>query len=418
MATGFDVIVVGAGMAGLSAARLLREQGLRVKVLEASERIGGRAWTDTETLGVPFDRGCHWLHSADVNPLRPLVEQLGFETDARYHLARVHDGSNWLGPAQLRARARAIRRELLDVDRRGEREDVSVRSALNEDSAHYRQMARWIAVISGVDPADASTRDFARYRETNRNLAVKEGLGTFVQHFAGDTDVIRNAAVERVALTPDGVVVTSAKGTLEASAVIVTVSTAVLAAGRIQFDPPLPDWKRRAVEAVPLGAANKIGFAFDRQPFAAADGAIAQLEASPHGLGFRLRPFGAPVAIAYVGGRTSDQLEQLGDDAMVEAAREDLKSMFGSEVVRSVTVTTTTRWRSDRWIGGAYSAARPGQADQRARLAAPIDERLFFAGEATHETFFSTLHGAYLSGLDSAKSVLRTRFGQSEETWD
>ncbi len=398
-------------MAGLSAARTLREQGLRVKVLEAANRRGGRAWTDNETLGVPFDRGCHWLHSADVNPLRPLVQELGFDTDPRYHVARVHDGARWLKPSELRARARAIRDELLAVDRYGANHDIAVAERLDPQSAHYAQMTRWIAVISGVDPIDASTRDFARYRETNRNLAVRQGLGTFVQHFAGDIDVVLNAPVDAISVVSDGVRVSCAKGELDAAAVIVTVSTGVLAAETIRFDPPLPDWKRRAIAAVPLGAANKIGFAFDRQVFDTSNGAIAQLETSAHGLGFRLRPFGARIAVGYVGGSAADQLEEFGEQAAIDAAREELKSLFGAAVTDRIVTATTTGWRRDPWIQGAYSAARPGCADERIALGRPVNERILFAGEATSEEFFSTLHGAFLSGRRAARAALSERFG-------
>ena len=122
-------------------------------------------------------------------------------------------------------------------------------------------------------------------------------------------------------------------------------------------------------------------------------------------MGFHIRPFGFDYVDGITGGRFGDWLERAGAEAAADLALENLKKAFGSDIAKHVTRHLVTAWRGDPWVKGAYSAARPGAAQQRARLAEAIDRRLFFAGEATSTEFFATAHGAYLTGIRAAEEA-------------
>jgi len=196
-------------------------------------------------------------------------------------------------------------------------------------------------------------------------------------------------------------------GAIEARAVIVTVSTAVLAADRIRFTPALPAWKRDAVVALPLGMANKVALVLrPRAPAIPRDAIVHDLASPSEPIHFLLRPFGRDLVVGHVGGAFAEALERAGAAAAIDFAVERLCAMFGARLARHVIDARVTAWRSDEWIGGGYSAARPGEAHRRADLAAPLGERVLFAGEATSREFFSTAHGAYLSGVAAARQVI------------
>ena len=184
-------------------------------------------------------------------------------------------------------------------------------------------------------------------------------------------------------------------GTVDAAAVTVTASTAVLADGVIVFHPPLPVWKQEALAAVPLGCANKIALQLDGGVLSdPREQSVAVPIGSGQMIGLRIRPFGRDLVDGYVGGPVCVELEAAGEAAMVDAALGALTTLLGSVARRQVVATATSRWGSEPYIRGAYAAAIPGQADRRSNLARPLADRLFFAGEATSPEFFTTCHGA------------------------
>jgi monoamine oxidase len=194
----------------------------------------------------------------------------------------------------------------------------------------------------------------------------------------------------------------TAAGILRARTAVLTASTGVLAAEMIRFDPPLPDWKRRAIDAVPIGFADKIAFAFppgalDAEP----NDYLHVITGTRRTIGFHLRPFGYDYASGYVGGSTARELAEADDDQAFAFAMEKLVAALGSSVASKVLVRRRTRWGKERFIRGGYSATLPGEALARVALAAPLSERLYFAGEAASPQFFSTAHGAYLTGIDA-----------------
>ena len=403
-----DIVVVGAGAAGLAAARTAMELGLRVTLLEAKDRIGGRAYTDTENFGVPFDHGCNWLHSADVNPLATLARALGFSYLRRRRMQRIWLDGRWATAAERQDRLAYFERNEAAILAAAEKGDGAMSEVIERDERWTPLFDRWIAVTCGVDPEEASTLDTARYRDTGENWPVREGFGALIARYGAGVPVALETPVRRIDWGANPIRIESQGGTVSAESVIVTVSTGVLRDESIRFTPGLPEWKRAAIEAVPMGMANKIALGFDRDPFGVPDNAsVSSMATSREVFGFQLRPFGREIAIASVGGRFCSELEREGPRAMADFALAALKDMFGSGIARLVRAQVTTAWESDPTIRGGYSAARPGHAHRRSDLALPLEDRVFFAGEATSPDFFTTAHGAYSSGIAAARDAAR-----------
>ncbi len=405
----YDLVIVGAGAAGLAAAMEAERENLSYVLLEAKSRIGGRAYTESGSLGVPFDHGAYWMHSASLNPYAKIADSLGFTYRKEARQRRVFMGDRWADDEAHREREAFFERGLAAVMAAGRSgRDVPYARVVEKNSRWRPLFDQWIAAVNGVDPDEASTLDHANYRDTGENWPVRDGFGALVARHASGVPAERETPVGQIHWGGPGVRIDTPRGTLSARAVIITVSTGVLASEAIRFNPPLPEWKRTAIHSIPMGKANKVAFAFSRNVFDIPDDSSAAVFAETSDtLGFQIRHFGRNVASGYLGGRFCSEMEAAGSKAMADFALEKLKAMFGSGLTKYLTGTVTTAWESDPCIRGGYSAARPGEAHRRAELAAPVDDCLFFAGEATSREFNSTVHGAHFSGIEAAKAAAR-----------
>jgi monoamine oxidase len=401
-----DVIIVGAGAAGIAAARRLVTAGKRCVLLEARARPGGRAVTD-HSLDAPADLGAAWLHFADTNAWTGLAEQAGCE------VIRAEPGwgpAAWIGntPPDARQRAAAgadyARYEALLEAAAAEGRDIPLSEILPQDD--YRP--RFDAVMTwavGVETAEVSTLDLSRYAESTHNWAVREGLGTVVAHAADGLEVRLHATVTHIDWSGHGVRVESTAGTLAAHAVIVTVPTSVLARGAIRFTPALPQELHDAAGNLPLGVVNKVFFALAPGSFDPRDARqfIGRADSS-RTCSYTLFPARQPLLGAFFGGDLSKELEVRGE--LEQFARDELRGIFGASIDAMLGTARSTAWGSDPYSLGSYSAARPGHAGARAALARPVAPNLCFAGEACSVEFYGTLHGAWLSGQAAAESLL------------
>ncbi len=401
-----EVAVVGAGAAGLGAAKTLARHGLSFVLLEASHRIGGRAYSEEAAPGVPFDLGCHWLCSARLNPFVKIADSLGFRYDKSGFARGIFlDGAPAAPEVLGEARAYMERNSARVAALLGDGPDRSIAEAREADSPWTALFDYYISINSSRDSDQVSALDLASYRDTQEDWPVQDGYGALIARFGADVPVALNTAVKRIDRSGRQIRLETARGEVTARKVILTVSTGVLGAGDIRFDPPLPDWKGEAIAALPLGNHNRIGLIFDRDVFGAdapAGGTILSPDSEP--MNFRIRPFGHDYVVGRTGGRFADWLERAGTEASLDFAKEKLKRAFGADITRHVVRHIVTAWRGDPWVRGAYSAALPGRHRQRAELARPLDGRLYFAGEATSEEFFATAHGAYLSGVAAAET--------------
>lgn len=402
-----DLVVVGAGAAGLGAAKAADRLGLSYLVLEASHRIGGRAYTETLTPDVHFDLGCHWLHTASRNPFTQLLDQYGMETEQKVWQPQFYRVGEWCG---LDAGFEQFESETLgsmNEQARKARDSAAI-DGYPRDHEWTAFLDYWISLLTSADPDQVSMRDLTDFVDTGKgeDWPVREGYGTLIKRFGANVPVRLDARVRGIDWGGDQVVVKTGRGDVTASKVIITVSTGVLNAGDILFEPRLPQWKQEATQNLPLGNHNRICMVYDRNVFGDFDFSTAIcLDGDHPPMFFEIRPFGLNYAVASTGGRFADWLEKAGQAASVDCARENLVRMFGSGSGKNIVRTVVTAWRGDPLVRGAYSALAPGAHGARRDLAEPVDDLLFFAGEATSAGFHATAHGAYMSGVREALRV-------------
>ncbi|QIB36122.1 flavin monoamine oxidase family protein [Ancylobacter pratisalsi] len=419
-----DVIVVGAGAAGLAAGARLHQRGANVVVLEAAGRTGGRAFTDTQSLGVAWDRGCHWLHSASVNPLRAAADELGLSYLQRgTRQARdTHLGSRWADQAEREEAWNAVDAAFTATHAAGEQgRDIAASEVLDPANRWYRLTRHWMTLMSAAEPERLSTLDYAAYSDTAENYPVEKGYGALVQAVAAqaapELKVITGCPVSLVDWSGGGVAVETPRGRLSARMAIIAVPTTVIARGGIRFAPLLPADLAEAFEALPLGAAEKVAIRFERDVFGVeATSYIDTIDlanAARRPINFVLNPFGVPMAIGQIGGDNAAGLVAAGPQAMEDFAMAALTDAFGAGIRREVAGVATTSWVADPLIGGAYSCALPGRAPLRARLGQTLGERVLFAGEAVSPHAYSTAHGAHQTGLSAAEAALAQLAGKA-----
>ena len=408
-----DVVVIGAGAAGLAAAHALAAAGLSFVVIEAKGRIGGRAFTDTASFGLPFDHGCSWLHQSDRNPFTPIAEREGFTL-------LPHDDAGeaiFVGDR----RASKMEEEAYDAAWDGMIAAMSKLGRGGEDvpPAPHLPVAlpwshvgnSWLGPLSmGVDVEDMSALDWWNLDETAPNLMIREGYGTLVARWGADVPVRLSTPASLVRWGGQGVEVETPSGTIAARACIVTVSTGVLAAEGIRFDPPLPADKRDAIAGLPMGLLAKIPLQFDGARFGLAENDWLSYAATDEKLCYFLTwPFGMELMIGWVGGRfgweLSAAVKKDGEEAAIDFAHGELRKIFGADVGKHFVRGRFTQWANDPDVRGGYAYQRPGAAGARAALASPLADRLFFAGEATASGMSMTCGGAFLSGERAAREV-------------
>jgi len=416
-----DVIVVGAGVAGLSAAAALRRAGVACEVLEAAGRIGGRAWTDypAALAGAGFDHGASWLHAAERNPLADL---------ARAHGDPVNEtGPEWTRRVMIDGRP-ATAAELADYDAASERfsevasaradtePDVSVAEAVAglRDDPWTATVETWEAtLIAAAAPEDFSVRDWRLNELHGSNLRVAGGVGALVaRRLAPQAGPVRlGTAVSRIEWDRrDGVTVTTPRGALTARACIVTVSTGVLAAGAIAFAPVLPAVQQAAIEGLPMGLLTKVALqaaGADRLGIAAGSSLYHRVAApGAPAMMFAAWPGGADHMVGFVGATAAWDLARAGAGATEAFARDELSTLLGARAVAAFAGAMVTGWGVDPLHRGAYCYARPGQVQARAAMDAPLG-RLIFAGEAwCTDGLAGTVGGAFRSGERAAGMAL------------
>lgn len=419
-----DVIVVGAGAAGLAAGARLHQAGVDVLVVEAASRTGGRAWTDTASFGVAWDRGCHWLHSASVNPLRQAADELGirYMTRRNRQARATHLGARWADEVERVSIWQAIDGMFTAVHQAGdEGRDIAASAVIDTTTPWLRLTRHWLTLMAATEAERVSTLDYAAYSDTVENYPVESGYGALVQavahRAAPDLRVVTGCPVERVDWSGAGVSLSTARGTLTAQSVIIAVPTPIIARGALRFAPHLPAELMEAFAALPLGAAEKVVIHFDRDVFGLPPTSYVDTldlrDPARHPINFTLNPFGAPMAIGQLAGDNAERLVAAGPQAMEDFALAALADAFGGDIRRHVTGVATTGWVADPLIGGAYSCALPGKAHMRARLRQSLADRIFFAGEAVSAHAYSTAHGAHLTGLAAADAAMARLKGRA-----
>ena len=404
-----DIAVVGAGAAGIGATRRLVEAGgLQVLALEARNRVGGRVNT-IAPAGFALDRGAEWLHSADRNPLSPIAQRLGFAVHRRppewtSRLSRSGQTpeaeTDWIAAreAQGRARRKAA----------AEPEDRSLASLLPPGGRWNQLLDATSTWGNGAELEFVSVKDYVTYDDnsTNSNWRLGEGYGRLFEKLAEGLPVLLGTPVSRIDHGGRAIRLETVRGAVTARRVVVTVPTSILAGEFVRFDPPLPD-KVAAATGLPLGVDDKLFIALkDWRPDFGQDGFLVGSTTRRETMSYQLRPLDRPAIYCFFGGRFAAAMEREGEAAMFAFAADELANILGSGIRDHISPLAATAWLHDPWSRGSYSYAAPGHSDDRAILAAPVEDRLFFAGEATSPDFFSTAHGAYMTGLAAAEAAL------------
>jgi monoamine oxidase len=401
-----DVAIIGAGAAGLGAANALKDSGLSVIVLEARERLGGRAWTVQAGPDVVFDVGCGWLHSADKNPFVAIASQLNFEVDRSLPPWGERAFGDVFPQAERYEFIKALDAFYERIEAAAEDGRDSAANLYLEPGNRWNPMIDAISTyVNGCELDHVSILDFDAYEDTEINWRVRRGYGALIAAFGASCPVAQNCKVTRIDHSGSRLSIETSQGMLTAAKAIVTVSTNLIAGEAIRFSPVLPE-KIAAAAGLPLGIADKVTLALDQAEQFPKDGNLRGPTMRTRMGTYHLRPFGQPCIEGYFGGSFARELEDAGSGAFAAQSIDEIAGLLGNDFRRRLKPLAESRWAHDPFALGSYSHALPGHAGDRAILASPIDERLFFAGEATSPNFFSTAHGALESGRRAAHEVM------------
>lgn len=406
-----DVVIVGAGTAGIAAARRVAASGRTYALLEARNRIGGRVWSDRGGFGILHDRGAHRISASGRNPLVAFGRLADLKLYQPAPFRRLYVGSREARDGEYDNFTAALHRAHRAITAAGEAGlDLAAARTLPE-------LADWRATVAFVlgplwmtkDLDEISTVDFARAEEQREELVCRGGMSQLLAAAARPLSLRVDAAATRIDTRGRGTVaVETPQGALRAEAVIVTASTSALNANLIRFDPALPKRTQDALAGLSLGTHDRLVFQLKSNPFGGADDQRVIFKANDHrNVALVGRVGGSDLAYAEFCGRFGREISDAGDAAMAAFVGDLLAERFGADARKLIGRTEAVRWSREPWILGGASAASPGSGANRRALAEPAHERIYFAGEALHETWFGTVAGAWISGERAADAVLR-----------
>lgn len=407
-----DVVIIGAGAAGLGAARKLMKGGTSVLIVEAADRVGGRAWTQSESFGVPVDMGCSWISGSKKNKFTKIARDRGFTLVDHTHTdtALFVDGRRATS-AELDAYERAgdkVEKAMGKAGKKGR--DVPGSEVIPKGLPFLGAAKAWMGPMDyGMDFEEISTLDDYLSANDQPSYIVAEGLGSVVATLADGIPISLNTKVHTVDYSGAGVSVETNNGTIAARACLVTVSTGVLAGGGIRFVPELPVEKQQAIHDLPMGLLVKVPLLFDGARLGLKDNEWMSYDipdTSPTRACFLISwPFGYDYVFGNIGGAFGWELSREGPDATVAFALEEMVHQLGSSVRKHFVKGLATDWATNPLTLGAYAAIRPGTHGVRKKLSAPMADKVFFAGEAMGGSRSALVDGALNSGRKAAKKM-------------
>lgn len=421
-----EIIVVGAGAAGLGAARVLQDEGYQVTVLEARARPGGRVWTGRSWPGTALDMGASWIHGLEGNPLTRLARQFGAKTVITdYDSLALY---NALGQRlsihqrdQVRQRLYTLLDQLEEI-REELDEDMSLRAAIEESLARQnlsrlaRQELNYAlnATIEHEYAADITDLSLFYYDLSEEfggeDMLFPDGYDQIITGLLKDLTVKLEQPVQQVEYDDNGVRITTNQGVFAAERAVITLPLGVLKRGTVKFVPELPQPKLAAINRLGMGVLNKLYLRFDAPFWDTRHDLLGYIAAHKGEWAEWLNMYkytGQPILLGFNAGRYGRQLEDWADQKIVAEAMQVLRTIYG-QAIPDPQAWLITRWGSDPWAGGSYSYTPPHAvpADYKA-LARPVANRLFFAGEATSVEYPATVHGALLSGQRAAQEIIK-----------
>lgn len=420
-----DVIVVGAGVSGLAAARQLQEAGIRVVVLEGRDRIGGRVWTDRTWADAPLDMGASWIHGIRGNPIAALADEMDIPTVATdYDNMAVYDyDGRELSDEELEDLDEWVAEVLEDAAAFGEElnDDIALQAGVNRVLAEEaltaedeRQINYALNTLIEHEYANDISRMSLWYWDEDEDLPGDDvvfpgGYDWLVQALAAGLDIRLNQVVTQVVYDETGVRVVTREGEFAAARAIITLPLGVLQKGTVQFEPPLPSKKQAAIQQFGFGVLNKLYLRFPGVFWDEEADLLGYIATNKGEWAEYLNIYkvtGQPILLCFNAGEYGLAIEKMDDGAVVAAAMHVLRTLYGSHIP-DPTGYLITRWGSDPFAYGSYSSPGIGASNEdRDILAEAVGEQLFFAGEATIPDYAATVHGAYLSGQRAAAEIL------------
>lgn len=402
-----EVIVIGAGAAGVAAARSLLARGVSVAVLEARDRVGGRLLT-VPLRGHAVDLGGHWLHAGPINPLVQLGTARGEPLRVAAQASHLWVGRRRGRPAEAAAlgRAFAVADRAMSTQAAWQEPDRPAATALPPGLGPWgRRVERVHGLVSGQALSRVSLQDFPSM-EYSDNHFIAGGYGGYLARLANGLPVALETPVTGIDWSGPGVRVETGSGPVTAKAVIVTIPTMVLRAAPL-FTPALPPEVANAIAGFTTGIYEHAVLHWPSCPFRGADrlaSLVGGREASPglltriDGTPFHFFELDAPMAAAL-------DARRAGPDGVRRLVRATLMAHFGARALHDLTIPAVSEWRHDPWARGSWAVVPPGHAGARALLQAPVADRVWFAGEALSRLQWGTAGGAYAEGMRTAEAV-------------
>lgn len=420
-----NILIIGAGIAGLAAARQLKSSGFQVTVLEGRNRIGGRIYTD-RNLGLPIDLGASWIHGINKNPIGKLAQDFKINIQkTNYDNIQIY-GSNGklINEPEMESSYSLYQKIIKQAKVMAEKldQDISVAEAvkriLSKEKLAPQQQSnlRWqlnsnIVVETGTDLENLSIWEWDEEESFDGyDYLFTAGYDQIIQNLAKGIDVRLQQKVNAIEYGNKGVLVKTDQGNFQADAAIITLPLGVLKSGNITFSPPLPKNKQVAIDRLNMGVLNKVVLKFPRAFWQQNYDVLGYVSGQSKDFSEFLN-WGhytpAPVLIALTGGSFASSLELISETEVGERVMKLLRKLYGNSVPNPESVLRT-KWGTDPFAFGSYSTVPVGsKGNYRSILAAPIGQRLFFAGEATSREYPSTVHGAFLSGIREADRITK-----------
>lgn len=426
----FDTIVIGAGMSGVTTARMLTDAGQRVVVLEGRDRVGGRMHTDRES-GFPVDRGASWVHGIDDSPLWELVQALGIPT-LEYTVGSFQVGGRPIENFDGQGRAMdaaAAARWIADVEEADRLLVEEIASSAPGDT--YLDVTERALDRSGLSPERIDDiREFFRHRVEEQcgawigdldahgldedaidgdEVIFPRGYDEIPRRIGAGLDIRLGHVVTHVTRSDAGVVVRASDAEFTADRAVVTVPLGVLKAGSIAFDPPLPDAIAGPIHRLGMGVFNKVFIQFPERFWGDDTYVVRALgEAGEHWHSWYdvSAVSGIPTLLTFAAGPFGRHMQELPDDEVVADVVRALRELYG-DAVGAPLAHWITHWGEDEFSVGSYSHLALGSSHHdHDELAGPVDDVLHFAGEATWGDEPATVGAAYYSGRRAAERIL------------
>lgn len=404
-----DVVVIGAGAAGIAAARRIMAANRKVLVIEAANQVGGRCITDSSSFDAPFDRGARWMHNPDANPMLKLARSVGLDVTTAPSGQKIRIGRRNARAGETEEFLATLVRTNRAIDEASRKLDASCASALPKDLGDWAGTIEFTlgASFAGKDLKDLSDVDKVRAQDRSVVFACRQGMGTLIAKLAEGIPIALSTPATRLDWGNRDVTVDTPSGRITARAAVITVSTNALMSGNIRFASEMPKRVIDAASKLSLGSYDHIGLQLSGNPLGLArDDVLIEQSSSSRTALLYANIGGSSLCTIDIGGSFGRDLSGQGEAAMAAFAREWLGKLFGSDVASAVKKTSATRWNASPYVLGAMSAASPGGQASRKALIDPIG-CMYLAGEATHETLWGTVDGAWESGERAADAALR-----------